>query len=80
MPGNICFGQTLSGSNLTSIIRSRYQKFLRSTVPPRRRNLWPAELNSTSHTSLTNWGLNDQGEHGRHYSKVNLIFDQLGLY
>ncbi len=26
-----------------------------------------------------NWGLNDQGEHGRHYSKVNLIFDKLGL-
>ncbi len=24
-----------------------------------------------------NWGLNDQGEHGRHYSKVNLIFDKL---
>lgn len=24
-----------------------------------------------------NWGLNDQGEHGRHYSKINLIFDQL---
>lgn len=25
-----------------------------------------------------NWGLNDQGEHGRHYSKINLIFDKLG--
>lgn len=25
-----------------------------------------------------NWGLNDQGDHGRHYSKVNLIFDKLG--
>ncbi len=26
-----------------------------------------------------NWGLNDQGEHGRHYSKINLIFDKLGM-
>ncbi len=25
-----------------------------------------------------NWGLNDQGEHGRSYSKINLIFDKLG--
>ena len=25
-----------------------------------------------------NWGLNDQGEHGRHYSKLNLLFDNLG--
>ena len=25
-----------------------------------------------------NWGLNDQGEHGRNYTKVNLIFDKLG--
>ncbi len=25
-----------------------------------------------------NWGLNDQGEHGRNYSKINLIFDKLG--
>lgn len=25
-----------------------------------------------------NWGLNDQGEHGRNYSKLNLIFDKLG--
>ncbi|MDQ3198254.1 MAG: DUF547 domain-containing protein [Verrucomicrobiota bacterium] len=25
-----------------------------------------------------NWGLNDQGEHGRSYSKLNLIFDKLG--
>ncbi|HSH39662.1 MAG TPA: DUF547 domain-containing protein [Chthoniobacterales bacterium] len=25
-----------------------------------------------------NWGVNDQGEHGRNYSKVNLIFDKLG--
>lgn len=25
-----------------------------------------------------NWGLNDQGEHGRHYSKINLIFDKIG--
>lgn len=25
-----------------------------------------------------NWGLNDQGEHGRNYSKLNLIFDQIG--
>ena len=24
-----------------------------------------------------NWGLNDQGPHGRHYSKTNLIFDFL---
>jgi Protein of unknown function, DUF547 len=24
-----------------------------------------------------NWGLNDQGSHGRHYSKTNLIFDFL---
>lgn len=24
-----------------------------------------------------NWGVNDQGEHGRHYSKLNLLFDQL---
>ncbi len=24
-----------------------------------------------------NWGLNDQGEHGRHYSKANLFFDNL---
>ncbi|MCA1659599.1 MAG: DUF547 domain-containing protein [Verrucomicrobiaceae bacterium] len=24
-----------------------------------------------------NWGLNDQGEHGRNYSKINLIFDKL---
>lgn len=24
-----------------------------------------------------NWGLNDQGEHGRHYSKVQLFFDNL---
>ena len=24
-----------------------------------------------------NWGLNDQGEHGRHYSKLNLIFDKI---
>ncbi len=24
-----------------------------------------------------NWGLNDQGEHGRNYSKLNLIFDKL---
>ncbi|MDQ6623093.1 MAG: DUF547 domain-containing protein [Verrucomicrobiota bacterium] len=25
-----------------------------------------------------NWGLNDQGEHGHNYTKVNLIFDKLG--
>lgn len=25
-----------------------------------------------------NWGLNDQGEHGRNYSKLNLIFDKIG--
>lgn len=25
-----------------------------------------------------NWGLNDHGEHGRSYSKINLIFDKLG--
>ncbi|MFN2475488.1 MAG: DUF547 domain-containing protein [Chthoniobacterales bacterium] len=25
-----------------------------------------------------NWGLNDQGEHGRSYTKLNLIFDKLG--
>ena len=25
-----------------------------------------------------NWGLNDQGSHGRNYSKINLIFDNLG--
>ncbi len=25
-----------------------------------------------------NWGLNDQGSHGRNYTKVNLIFDKLG--
>lgn len=25
-----------------------------------------------------NWGLNDQGEHGRHYSKINLLFDKIG--
>ncbi|MGI9086199.1 MAG: DUF547 domain-containing protein [Chthoniobacterales bacterium] len=31
----------------------------------------------TSYISY-NWGLNDQGEHGRHYSKINLIFDKLG--
>lgn len=31
----------------------------------------------TSYLSY-NWGLNDQGEHGRNYSKVNLIFDKLG--
>lgn len=31
----------------------------------------------TSYLSY-NWGLNDQGEHGRHYSKVNLIFDKIG--
>lgn len=30
----------------------------------------------TSYLSY-NWGLNDQGEHGRSYSKVNLIFDKL---
>ncbi len=24
-----------------------------------------------------NWGLNDQGEHGRHYSKVHLLFDNV---
>lgn len=30
----------------------------------------------TSYLSY-NWGLNDQGEHGRNYSKVNLIFDKL---
>lgn len=24
-----------------------------------------------------NWGLNDQGSHGRHYSKANLLFDNL---
>ena len=24
-----------------------------------------------------NWGLNDQGEHGRHYSKANLIIDRV---
>ena len=24
-----------------------------------------------------NWGLNDQGEHGRHYSKLKLLFDHL---
>jgi Protein of unknown function, DUF547 len=24
-----------------------------------------------------NWGLNDQGEHGRHYSKVKLLFDAI---
>ncbi len=24
-----------------------------------------------------NWGLNDQGEHGRHYSKINLLFDNI---
>lgn len=24
-----------------------------------------------------NWGLNDQGAHGRHYSKTNLIFDNI---
>lgn len=31
----------------------------------------------TSYLSY-NWGLNDQGEHGRHYTKINLIFDKLG--
>ena len=31
----------------------------------------------TSYLSY-NWGLNDQGEHGRNYSKINLIFDKLG--
>ncbi|CAN5245058.1 DUF547 domain-containing protein [soil metagenome] len=31
----------------------------------------------TSYLSY-NWGLNDQGEHGRNYSKINLIFDNLG--
>lgn len=30
----------------------------------------------TSYLSY-NWGLNDQGEHGRDYSKINLIFDKL---
>lgn len=30
----------------------------------------------TSYLSY-NWGLNDQGQHGRSYSKVNLIFDKL---
>ncbi len=30
----------------------------------------------TSYLSY-NWGLNDQGEHGRHYSKINLLFDNL---
>lgn len=25
-----------------------------------------------------NWGLNDQGPHGRNYTKVNLLFDKLG--
>ncbi|MBA3650529.1 MAG: DUF547 domain-containing protein [Chthoniobacterales bacterium] len=24
-----------------------------------------------------NWGLNDQGEHGRHYNKINLLFDNI---
>ena len=24
-----------------------------------------------------NWGLNDQGPHGRHYSQANLIFDNI---
>ena len=24
-----------------------------------------------------NWGLNDQGEHGRHYSKLKLLFDHV---
>lgn len=31
----------------------------------------------TSYLSY-NWGLNDQGEHGRNYTKLNLIFDKLG--
>lgn len=31
----------------------------------------------TSYLSY-NWGLNDQGAHGRHYTKINLIFDKLG--
>ncbi len=30
----------------------------------------------TSYLSY-NWGLNDQGEHGRHYSKINLLFDNI---
>ncbi len=30
----------------------------------------------TSYLSY-NWGLNDQGSHGRNYSKINLIFDNL---
>ena len=24
-----------------------------------------------------NWGLNDQGEHGHHYSKANLVIDRI---
>ncbi len=24
-----------------------------------------------------NWRPNDQGEHGRHYSKINLLFDNI---
>ena len=31
----------------------------------------------TSYMSY-NWGLNDQGSHGRNYSKINLIFDNIG--
>lgn len=31
----------------------------------------------TSYLSY-NWGLNDQGEHGRNYTKVQLIFDNIG--
>jgi hypothetical protein len=31
----------------------------------------------TSYLSY-NWGVNDQGDHGRNYSKLNLIFDNIG--
>ncbi len=51
-------------------------KIIAKYAPPAGRELMRNESTKISYKDY-NWGLNDQGEHGRHYSKTSLIFDNI---
>ncbi|MEO7723174.1 MAG: hypothetical protein ABIU29_00565 [Chthoniobacterales bacterium] len=52
-------------------------ELLRKYEPPAAKKLTTGGDKSEFSYLSYDWGLNDQGEHGRHYSKINLLFDNI---